>query len=210
MRKLAIFSFLCVLASNSIAQGYVGAVASLTSIGIDCADKLSCDKKGFGLRLYAGTKLAPENQYDFQIGKVSAIEIGVLSFGKASSSYDQSYTAADLVNGGTYTLNRQVSKVSTANALTVSAVAEMPVSSEFAFLAKLGVAYVSSTTRTYIDGASNGSETATKLKPYLGLGASFLIMDSLKVVGNYDVTAFDVAGRKSRINSLGFGAEMSF
>lgn len=210
MYRFIFVGFLSVFAIASQAQGYVGAVASLSSIGIDCANKLTCDKKGFGARFYAGSKLSAENQIDFQFGKIDAFEVGVSNFGKASSTYIRTYTITDVVNGGTTTQDRTISTVGTANALTFAAVANMPVTTELAVLAKLGVAYVSSTARYYVDGVANASETETKLKPYLGLGASMVVFDSLKIVGNYDVTAFDVAGRKSRASSFGLGAEMSF
>lgn len=195
------------------AQGYVGAVAALSSVGVDCSNTLSCDKKGRAVKLYAGTKLAGNNQIDFGVGKLTSIEFGMINFGKAESSRGQVFNAYDPNNdgnGGTGDVLRVVSRVGTANALTLAAVADFPVTNEFSLAAKLGVAYVSSTLRTYVDGVANGSETETKLKPYLGLGASLSLADTFKVVGSYDLTAFDVAGRKSRASALGVGAEISF
>jgi len=195
----------------SHAQGYVGAVAALSSVGMDCSDTLSCDKKGHGFKMYGGTKLSPANQINLGgFGKIDAVEVGVLTFGKFSSSVPVSYPVYDPDTGGSTTQNRVSSSSYTSNALTVAAVANFPILSDLAFSLKLGAAYESSTIRNYVDGAGNGSDTSTKLKPYIGLGLSYAVLNSVKIVSSYDRIAFDVAGQKSNASMFGLGAEIGF
>ncbi|MGC4059591.1 MAG: outer membrane beta-barrel protein [Aquabacterium sp.] len=213
MYRYVVAGALSAVAFSSQAQGYVGAVAALSSIGVDCAEKASCDKKGHGAKIYAGSKFDTANQFDLGgVGKDVWIEVGVVSFGKAATSELGYYYIVDPVNGGVLTdpISRQISKTATANALTVAAVAEFPIVNNLEFSLKLGAAYVSSTMRTYIDGVENGSLTETKLKPYIGLGVSYVVMNSFKIVGAYDHTSFDVDGRKSHVSNIGLGAEIGF
>ncbi|MDO9237848.1 MAG: hypothetical protein Q7U28_17655 [Aquabacterium sp.] len=180
------------------AQGYVGVAAAKSNVGIDCAGKTLCDRKGFGVKLFAGAKLSAGDPVD-------AVEVGVLNFGKSRSSVLVDYVDVENVSH-----LKDVSKVGLVNALTFSGVLNFTIADGFVLATKMGVAYVSSTVRTYVDGAPNGSVTATKFKPYLGLAASFSVDENVKLVGSYDLTVFDVDGKKSHAGMMGLGAEMQF
>jgi hypothetical protein len=215
MYRFVVASILCLAPFMSHAQGYVGAVAALSSIGIDCADKLSCDKRGRGIKLYGGTKLSPNNRIDIgSIGSISAIEVAAINFGKVSTTENSApYTVVDTTINFSVSdtpVTRAVTKTGTSNALAIAAVADFPIVTDLVLSLKLGAAYVSSTLRTYVDGVENGSVTETKLKPYIGLGLSYAIVDSVKIVGSYDRTGFDVDGRKSHSSNIGLGAEIGF
>lgn len=207
MKKLWITVASMTFCGLAVAQGYAGAVVALTKLGADCAGMMSCDTKGHGVKIYFGSKLIKSDQFDFGVGVVDAVEFGVMSFGKGAVNYSKEYV--DAVNGGP-NIVAAATTVNTANALIASVVARVPLFEGANFLVRPGVAYVSSTQRYYVSGIQNGSETATKFKPYLGLGFDFSPMDGVKFVGSFDWTKFDVASQKSNLTSLGLGAEIGF
>ncbi len=196
---------ICFVHSAS-AQGYVGAVAALTSVGLDCSGHDTCDKRGFGIKLYAGSPISKENALDFGVGVVDAVEFGLVNFGKGSGSHTVTYV--DLNTGNPF--DQAVVTVGTANAIFGAFVARFPLADSIAVLAKPGLAYVSSTQRYYIGSNSNGSTTSTKLQPYLGLGAEVAVASKLKLIGSFDWTRYDVASKKSNLTSFGLGAELGF
>jgi len=206
MKKLMIASAMVVYGGVAAAQGYAGAVVALTKLGSGCSGTLSCDTRGVGAKIYFGSKLAKESRFEFGFGEVDAVEFGVMSFGKGSYTYSKDY-----VNGATgvpFTLD--ASTVNTANALVASIVARVPIFDGASILVRPGLAYVSSTQRYYVAGVQNGSETTTKLKPYVGLGLEYSLVDKFKVVGSFDWTRFDAASQKVNLMSLGLGAEIGF
>ena len=206
MKKTVIASAMTLLCGVAFAQGYVGAVVSLTSIGTDCSGVASCDKKGRGGKVYFGTKFAKANQLDFGIGSVDSLEFGVVTFGKGATTYTKQYLDAN--TSTTYDLDASTSN--TANALVGTVVVRLPLFDGAAVTVRPGLAYVSSTQRYYVAGAQNGSETATKLKPYLGLGIEFSLFQDVRVVGAFDWTKFDVADHHSSLKAFGVGAEIGF
>lgn len=57
-------TFVAIASMGAHAQGYVGAVRSLTNLGYDCPTGADCDHRGKGWKLYAGTKLSPASVLD--------------------------------------------------------------------------------------------------------------------------------------------------
>lgn len=211
MKKFVAAFVLSLTGVAAFAQGYAGVVAALSSVDAGCSDQLSCDKKGHALKVYFGTALAKGNQIDFGIGKLQSVEVGLIAFGKGASTsttvlYDGNTDPADPASHIVVPTSRSI----TANALTLAGAAKFPIVDDLAVVAKGGLAYVSSTIRYYTQGGQNGSETATKLKPYLGLGVEFEAMKGFRIVGSYDWTKFDVADQKGSLKALGLGAEIGF
>lgn len=206
MKNMMITAAMGVFCGVAAAQGYVGAVAALTKLGSGCSGTLSCDTSGVGAKVYFGSKLSKESRFEFGVGEIDAVEFGVMSFGKGSYTYNKDYV--DGSTGDPFTLN--ASTVNTANALVASIVARVPLFDGASFLVRPGLAYVSSTQRYYVAGAQNGSQTETKLKPYLGLGLEYSLTDNFKVVGSFDWTRFDAASQNVNLMSLGLGAEVGF
>lgn len=211
MKKTLAASFLYLTSAAAFAQGYAGVVAALSSIDAGCNNQLSCDKKGRAFKLYAGANLAKDKQIDFGIGRLQAIEVSVIGFGKASSNGTTILFNPDFVpSDPAAQITAATSQSRTANALTLAGVAKFPIMEDMAFVARGGVAYVSSTVRYYVQGGQNGSETSTKLKPYLGVGFEFEAVKGLRVVGSFDWTKFDVVDQKGGLKALGVGAEVTF
>lgn len=205
MKKVIVSCSLFLACSAAMSQGYMGAVAALSRIDGACDGQDSCNHRGRSFKIYFGSPLSEAHQIDLGIGKLSAVEVGLTGFGKGGSNGQFIYNDPD---AGPVTMTAQRS--TTANALTLAAVSSFPFGGGVAGVVRTGVAYVSSTVRYYVNGVQNGSETATKLKPYLGLGVEFEVVDNLKVVGAFDWTQFDVAGNKSSLKSIGLGAQLGF
>jgi hypothetical protein len=201
------------LTTIASAQGYVGAVRSLTNVGFDCAEGLTCDKSSKGWRFYGGTKLAPNNSLDFGIGKVNAVEVSYMRFGHATlnggSRQMSSYVYVG-INGIPVTVTQSLSYMAEADATSVAAVAHLPIFDQFALSARLGLAYVSSTFRTSVDGRVDSSKTESKFKPYIGLGFEYDIPSIVKLVGSLDMTKYDVNGYNGSMRMIGLGAEKTF
>ena len=211
MKRLMIAAALGGFVSVACAQGYAGAVRSLTRVALNCPSGESCDTRSKGMKLYAGTKLSPSNVVDFGIGKVEAVELAYMSFGKAvATGGTMPLTEYDEPNDAYITRNAPATYKTYADALAVALVARMPVSDEAAFTARFGLAYVSSTYRTELDGRRHDSKTETRLKPYIGLGFEYAVIPALKLVGTYDKTTYDADGRKASLSMFGLGAEASF
>lgn len=210
MKKLIIASIFVSGLTAAHAEGYAGAVASLTSIGGGCDSRLAeCDKKGFGVKVYFGSKLTGARQLDLGIGKIDAVEAGFVNFGKIQSQgMIQLPDVTDAL--GINLVPSRATTSATANALVVAAVAHVPVADDFTGVVKLGGAYVSSTVRYFIEGASDSSKTATKLQPYIGLGFEMALASNIKLVGSYDWTRFSVEGQKGSLGAFGMGAQFGF
>lgn len=214
MKKILLGSFFCIVSVSAFAQGYAGAVAALSKMGLNCDGQASCDKKGRAVKLYVGSNLSQEKQIDFGVGRLQAVEVSFIGFGKSSSNgtgylYDPNVDILDpAAPSPLYPV--PTSKSVTANAITFAGVLKFPIVEGAGAVARVGAAYVSSTARYYVQGGSNGSETSTKLKPYIGLGLEYEAVKGLRFVGAYDWTKLDVSNQRGGLQSLGLGAEMDF
>lgn len=192
------------------AQSYVGAVWALTNIGYDCPSGSACDKSGKGLKFYGGTSLPNSAQIDLGVGRVQSFEVAYSRFGKVSSSSVIDYSYYDSVSGLPATRPAEQVEIMQADAISAVFVARFPIVDSVAISARLGAAFVSSTLKTEIDGRSNKSETATKLKPYASVGVEYEVPSVIKIVGGVDLTGYDVGGRKGTMRMVSLGAEKTF
>ncbi len=209
MKRFVAFSLLSVFVFSAYSQGYVGAVRSLSNIDFHCSDDVDCHKSGQAWRFYGGMRLAPGAAIDLGVGRIDAIEVAYMRFGSARSGGTRTVSVFD-VNLGIVDVVKDVAYKAQADALSASLVARFPVVDDLNVLGRLGVAYVSSTLRTDVGGMSDTSQTATKLKPYAGLGVEYEIPSVMKIIGSIDWTRYDVAGRSGSMRMIGVGAETSF
>jgi hypothetical protein len=215
MKRYLVAAVLGCLASIVSAQGYVGAVRSLTNVGYDCPAGLECDKKSQGWKFYGGTKLPSFMTLDLGFAKVDSFEVGYMRFGKTYTN--GAYTPVTQYNvdqDAFLTSLLPVRIVGEADAISLAIVGRAPIVDQFAVAARLGLAYVASTLRTEVDGRTFASETKNKIQPYLGLGFEYDIPSILKVTGSFDMTKIDVDGTSASIRSsvrmIGLGVEKSF
>ena len=210
MKRLAVFFVVCGVMVSANAQSYLGAIKALTSASISCSEQTTdCKKSGKGWRLYGGSRLTQDKKIDLGFIQIDGIEVGyskfseVTSRGVGSVDYLDSDGEAQVRDG---VANFKIQ----ADALTAAAVTHFQIVDDLTFSARLGVAYVSSTVRTTLDGLPKKASTASKIKPYLGVGFEYTVIPDWKVVGMFDMTQFDVDGTKGTLKMFGLGAEASF
>ncbi|MFN3913753.1 MAG: outer membrane beta-barrel protein [Aquabacterium sp.] len=210
MKKIVLFASLVAACSWASAQGYVGAVAALTRLSDACTDTYRCSgTQAKGFKVFAGTYLPKGQGLDLVIGQVNRVEVGAMRFGRVNS---RSTTTVPDLDEDFNPINREVDvtdKVK-AEALTVAAVAEFPVLDQFSLVAKLGVAYVTSTVKFTRDNQGIGAKSQNSIRPYAGLGVEVGLPAGIRVMGTADWTRYAVDGRSGSATQLGLGASVSF
>jgi opacity protein-like surface antigen len=199
MKRVLALAALSLVSVAACAEGYVGAVLALTRVEAGCPSGYTCNFRGHGGKLYAGTKLSADRAVDFSFGKIDAIEVSYLKFGG---------TKADLPPPDAFNPGLHESTVT--DAIAVSAVAHVPVADQFSVVGKLGLAYVSSTIRGAQDTTSLGGVSENHLKPYIALGLEYDIPNVVKIVGSMDLTGYQTTGRRGPATMIGIGAETNF
>lgn len=210
MKHLIATPMLLFFVFPAYSQGYVGAVRSLSNIDFQCSDDINCHKSAQAWRLYGGMKLESKSVVDLGVGRMDAVEISYMRFGSAYSGGTRTVGVVSNQQGAVVQVVKDVVYTAQADALSASLVARFPVVGDFNVLGRLGLAYVSSTLRAEVGGISDSSQTATKFKPYAGLGFEYEIPSVMKIVGSMDWTRYDVAGRSGALRMIGVGAETSF
>jgi hypothetical protein len=219
MKKFFLAAALCAVASSALADGYVGGVRSKGRISYECNSGLDCKKSAELLRLYAGARIDARNQIDLGgVAKIDSFEFGYWRGNKPSASglakmmyYDENVDGGNVLPDNP--LNNNFVPVRYAigfDALVASAVARAPLVDDLSAFLKLGLAYVTATKRYDMNGASNKSWTASRFKPYLGLGLDYKIADGLSLTGSFDYSLYEVDGTKGSIKSFGVGAEYAY
>lgn len=201
------FVFFSSLAS---AQSYFGAVLSFTRIGFDCPSGAECDHSGRGLKVYGGAKLPDKMTLDAGFVRVDSIEVSYLGFKEVRSRTAPQQVGYLDENGDVQFREADAGLKVQADALVAALVARAPVVNQLEAVFRLGGAYVSSTYRTDLDGKSKTSETVSKLKPYFGVGIEYEVPSLMKLVGSFDMTKYDVAGKTGNLRMIGVGAQTSF
>ena len=211
MKNVVIFGALLAASSLCAAEGYVGAVAAFTRLSDSCtpgyAECSGTQTKGF--KLFGGAKLSPSQTLNLGPARINRVEVAAMRFGRVNSRgtetiyvIDESFDVVPQDASSTHEVS--------ANALAVAAVAELPVSSELAVLARVGVAYVTATVSTRLDGAGNGSKSGNAIRPYLGLGVEYGLPMDIQLVGSVDWTRYNVDGRSGSATQIGLGASVGF
>lgn len=191
MKRTLVGIVLAGLYATASAQGYVGAIVGLSNYDIDCNRLSPCDKKGKAVKLYAGTQLK-KGLVDTERFKLDTIEVGYIRFGGVrTTNGTRQDTREDLDTGDTIVTSRTMGTDAQANAIVLAGVGRFIITPSLTASGKLGVAYVNTTIDQTLGGASWGSETKSKLKPYLGLGIEYAVTDKLKVVGSFDYTKYE-------------------
>jgi hypothetical protein len=219
MKKVIASLSLLAACTTALAQGYVGALVALSRIDGACAGQNTCSETGHhAMKVYFGSSLSEDHQFDLGIGKIAAVEVGMISFGNGQSTGTaqaaqldaNGQVVSDPNTGSAVMVSVPASRSTSARALTFAAVSLFPMGGGVNGVLRTGAAYVTSTVNYYVQGVENGSETASKLKPYVGLGLEYSVTDNVKVVSAFDWTKFDVAGYQSSLRSFGIGAQVGF
>lgn len=215
MKKIFVSTLLVAMATGAQAEGYVGASIGRGKLPFDCAsDASSCKQSVNVFKLYAGTRLKEARQLDLGVGRVDALEVGFLRSASKSTetrTVEQTYIIIDPVNGNTVT-TRMVPqrRLVSMDALLLSPVLHVGVAQDLDLFLKAGAAIVTSTVKSTLNDVSIKSESQTKLKPYVAVGASYSVTPGVKVFGSADWVPFSVEGVSGTARALSLGAEMAF
>lgn len=179
---LAVITAAAALASApSMARPYVDIGAGASRVNLDCTSvSTTCDRSGTAFKLAGG--------YKFVEG--FSVEGGYINFGSAR------FAAQSI--GYSSTLK--------ANALTVAAGYELPMSSDFAMNFRGGLASVETKGKDNA-GASIKERNAA---PYLGLGASFALNKSIKLKIDADFSKVELEDEKRSVRAVTAGVRFDF
>lgn len=183
MKKFVVGGALLSMMSLACAQAYVGGAVGYAQLEVDCGTLPQCDKSGTGAKIYGGYKINP----------AIAIEAGFIDYGKAKAS--STYYQSEL-------------KVS---AFHVAAALRGELGRRFALVGRLGLAVVDSKLSYYRPFARSGdSNSESNVKPYLGLGAEFLVTGGLKVTAGADFTQGELDGNSGAVRLFSLGLQYDF
>ena len=195
--------------SVACAQGYVGAVVALSNLDLSCQTGRKCDDSGNGWKLFGGTRL---EQPLVSLGRahVNVVEVGLMRFGKASDQFTRRIS----INNGQGTVeqvNVPAAETVSVNALTFAMGATISLAQRASLVPKVGLAYVSATSRSSVNGISQGSETKSSLQPYLGVSLGYEAVQGVTVNAGVDWTRARTEDRGGASALLmGVGASVAF
>ncbi len=168
------------VSTGVMAQVYVGGGMGSSHTSIECSSGLSCDESGTAYKVYGG----------YDLGSNFGLELGYIDFGKASISGP----------GGKAELK--------ASAVTLGIGYAAPISGDWGFSGRVGVANVkakaSSPTNSFI------GDSETKTKAFFGLGLSYAVTKQLKLEVSGDFTRAELDGDDSSVRALTLGARYDF
>lgn len=214
MSKIVFSVVLLTLSAGAQADGYAGASVGRGKLPVDCVRGAVCEQNVNFFKLYAGARLSDASTLNMLGGKVDALEVAfVRHAGKASvtKKVDQEYLFDDPDNGPTY-LIRSVPfrRAVSVDALIVAPVFHISPFRDVEIFFKPGVAMVTSTVKTTLNGISQKSESQNKLTPHLSLGASYSLMPAVKVFGSSDWFRYGVEDLGGTTRAFSLGAEVAF
>lgn len=180
MKKILCAAVLAALAGAASAQGYAGALIGMSRYDIDC-EGASCDKGDSTGKIYGGYTVSPG----------LSVEVGYINFGEFSA--DGSGTALKLKS----------------TAFLVGGAFRSELSPDWAATLRLGLSRVK-TKAEATRGALAGNRSDTNVGIYAGLGVEYAITSTVKLVGAWDFTRFEVGDESGSVHNFGVGAQVGF
>jgi OOP family OmpA-OmpF porin len=163
------------------APAYVTVAGGVSHLNIDCAGTTACDSNGSGLKVVGG----------YSFGNGFSIEAGYIGFGKFKAAV------------GTTGLTAKPTAVLVGGAFAV------PMSTDWGFNARLGVAQVKTKIDAFV-GSATGSDSESKAKVYAGVGVTYALNNSVKLELAVDSTNVEYAGEKGAVRLISLGATFAF
>lgn len=211
MKKIVVAGLLVAGVSLASAQGYVGALLALTKLHTDCMDGGSCGSKPLGFKIYGGVRYSDVDSLHLGIGAVDTLEVGAVRFGSREGTWA---TTKRVYDSTSFTGARTVPAVGkasvSADALYAAVGAHVPLVRDLSFTPKLGIAWVTTTRKSWVDDVSQGSVSENHLAPYLGLGLEYSPIPVLKLQASVDLTHVKTEGASGVAHLLGLGAAVAF
>lgn len=227
MKKIYVMSLLAVAAAAAHAEGYVGASVGRGKLPFDCQQDATCKQRVNVFKIYAGTRLKDSRQIDLGVGRVDALEVGYLrNYGRATETRmeEQQYNVivrdpSDPTNttNDVFTRTAPARRLVSLDALLLAPVLRVNVMPDVDLFVKAGAAIVTATVKTTKTATtaeptevSVKSDSQTKLKPYVALGASYAVTSGIKVFGSADWLPYSVEGINGTARAFSLGAELAF
>jgi opacity protein-like surface antigen len=211
MRKIILATGLCFAPLLAWSQSYFEASYSLSKLSIDCATNNQCDSKLSGYRLLVGATAPGWMQLDLDGGaKTDGIEVGYARYGsiKASGIVRKRISNG---TGSSVLADVEVENEISADAVFAHWVGRMPVDLDgLNLVAKLGMAYVSSTSEYTERGVSMGGSTHSRFSPAVGLGVEYKVLDELSLSLGYEGLRFKVDSQSGYVHGLNFGLQVRY
>ncbi|HET8693577.1 MAG TPA: hypothetical protein VFM33_02805 [Aquabacterium sp.] len=212
MKKYAVMGMALTLCSMSFGQEYLGfSLGRSSATGACPVSGAPCSKSALaGKVMLGGTVDVPALH---TIG-VSGYEFSYIRFGRTKTRFTQllDQQNANAVAGapgyslayGDYDLHGQT------NAMTAAMVWRASILATTSLVGKLGLAYVTTSLNASVNGAHIGQGTASKLKPYVGLGIEQQILPATTMSAGLDWTRYSLQGYAGPIRMVGIGLQQAF
>lgn len=216
MKKIFVSSLLAALSIGAQAEGYIGASVGRGKMSLNCAEGASCRQSVNIFKLYAGTRLNESHRINIGAARIDALEVAYMrSNGGVSetSMVDQQYLGEDPDFGGPAVLVRTVParRLVSLDALVLAPVLTVEVAPHIDAFAKAGFALVTGTVESTLNGVSYGGHSSTRLKPYIGFGASATVVPNrVKLLGSFDWLKYGTGEVSGAVRTINFGTEVSF
>jgi len=213
MKKLCFAVALAAMAPASWAQGYVGALVTLSRLTEACTPSFRCDDdRKTGQKFFAGAYLPDAQVLSLGSAKINRVEVGAMRMGRVTSTGQVATQVYVNDADGERYLTVQVPAETRiqADAIMAAAVMEVPLVQQVNLTAKLGLAYVSATAVLERSGKRFDSVTKTSFQPYVGLGVEYALPFNVQLHGGVDWTRYRVDGQSGSATQVGLGAAVSF
>lgn len=207
MKKFVVLGALALVASWCGAQEYGGVALGKSFIGGACPQGGSCGAGSMSGKLVVGAPLSGK----LYAAGITSYELSYMRFGRSEQKYSAllpNQLQDDLDAGapvyGNYTKYHQ------ATAMTGALVARYSLLAETRLAIRAGLAYVTSSKTTLLNGLRAGMVTSSFFRPYIGMGLEQQVLPGLKLTTGLDWTQYSAAGNNGSLVLLGLGVTQDF
>ncbi|HET8871944.1 MAG TPA: hypothetical protein VFM48_15985 [Aquabacterium sp.] len=211
MKKWVVMTAAAVVSSVAFGQEYMGLSLGHSYATNACPQPGLCSKGAQAGKILVG---GFSNDSALKAVGASGYEFSYIRFGRTSNRFTQllpQQNANAVAGAPDYTLaygyydNRGQT-----HAMTAAVVWRASLLPTTAVVGRFGLAYVTTSLTTLIDGARSGQVTASKVKPYVGLGVEQQVLPSTKVSASVDWTRYSLQGYSGAVRMVGLGVQQDF
>jgi OmpA-OmpF porin, OOP family len=180
-KHITILAALLLGGAAAQAQVYVNGAIGTSHANLDCAGTTSCKNNGTATKLFAG--------YGF--GNGFSVELGYLSFGKYSATFDG--------------INGRIKP----SGVALGGLLALPLGTDWGMNFRLGAVNMRTTVEA-TSGSFNTSQSETKTQAYAGLGLTYALSKAAKVEFALDSSQASMTGEKATIRMFTVGVSYAF
>lgn len=179
---LAALAAASVLSTGAMAKSYIDLSVGASNVNVDCTGTTSCSTSGTAFKA----------MYGYAMPSGLAFEGGYIDFGKATAS--DTTVSADAKAGG----------------VALGLAYAMPMDAKWGADFRVGIVDMKTKVTGIIPGYGSGSVSETHVKPYVGLGLSYKMNSSAKIVVGLDLTQGEIGGQSYDLRALTVGTRFGF